>query len=143
MSKMRGQAAMEYLMTYGWALLILVVVIGVLFSMGVFNPQNYMSEECSFQPSLPCKGTSLTSKGVLTIYLTNGLGYAVDSFTMNVDGKESSAIIPDEDNVVILKVNLGENYKPYDIYKFKPVITYVVGEESYTISGTVTVRASE
>jgi hypothetical protein len=35
--KIRLQSAMEYLMTYGWAILIIAVVLGVLFQMGVFN----------------------------------------------------------------------------------------------------------
>ena len=35
------QSAMEYLMTYGWAILVIAVVLGVLYSMGVFNPQNF------------------------------------------------------------------------------------------------------
>ncbi len=34
---MRAQAAMEYLMTYGWALLIVVIVGVALWSLGVFN----------------------------------------------------------------------------------------------------------
>jgi len=34
---MKGQATMEYLMTYGWAILIIIVVIGVLWKMGVFD----------------------------------------------------------------------------------------------------------
>ena len=33
----KGQAAMEYLMTYGWAIIIIIVVIGALFAMGVFK----------------------------------------------------------------------------------------------------------
>ena len=39
--KMHGnsaQSAMEYLMTYGWAILIIAVVLAVLFSMGITNP---------------------------------------------------------------------------------------------------------
>ena len=32
------QSAMEYLMTYGWAILIIAVVLGALFSLGIFNP---------------------------------------------------------------------------------------------------------
>jgi hypothetical protein len=35
--KFKLQSAMEYLMTYGWAILIIAVVLGVLFQMGVFN----------------------------------------------------------------------------------------------------------
>jgi hypothetical protein len=34
---MKGQAAMEYLMTYGWAILIVIAVIAALYAMGVFR----------------------------------------------------------------------------------------------------------
>jgi hypothetical protein len=143
MKKMRGQAAMEYLMTYGWALIVLTVVIGVLFSMGVFNPQNYMSEECSFQPSLPCRGTSLTEDGALTIVLANGLGYDIKNVYITVDGENSNSADINKGEENTFKIELNENYKPYDVHKFKPVITYEIEGETYTMSGTVTVRASE
>lgn len=139
---MRGQAAMEYLMTYGWALIILVAVISVLFSMGVFNPQNYMSEECSFQPSLPCRGASLSPNGELKIYMTNGLGYEVDSWEIEVEGKTSSFSTSGDNTIIFTVPGLGD-YKPYEVYKFKPQITYYIDDSSYKISGTVTVRASE
>ncbi len=35
--KMKAQSAMEYLMTYGWAILIIAVVLAALFQLGVFN----------------------------------------------------------------------------------------------------------
>jgi hypothetical protein len=35
------QSAMEYLMTYGWAILIIAVVLGVLFQLGVFNSSSF------------------------------------------------------------------------------------------------------
>ena len=34
----KGQAAMEFLMTYGWAILAAIIAIGVLAYFGVFNP---------------------------------------------------------------------------------------------------------
>ena len=34
---MRLQSAMEYLMTYGWAILIIAVVLGAIYSLGLFN----------------------------------------------------------------------------------------------------------
>ena len=37
----RLQSAMEYLMTYGWAILIIAVVLGALFQLGVFNATNF------------------------------------------------------------------------------------------------------
>ena len=40
MKYMKSQSAMEYLMTYGWAILIIAVVLGVLFQLGVFGGAN-------------------------------------------------------------------------------------------------------
>jgi hypothetical protein len=37
----KSQSAMEYLMTYGWSILIIGVVLAVLFSLGIFNPSSY------------------------------------------------------------------------------------------------------
>ncbi|MFH0714508.1 MAG: hypothetical protein V1847_01655 [Candidatus Diapherotrites archaeon] len=34
----KGQSALEYLMTYGWALVVIVIVIAALFAFGIFNP---------------------------------------------------------------------------------------------------------
>ena len=36
-NKFRVQSAMEYLMTYGWAILIISVVLGALYQIGAFN----------------------------------------------------------------------------------------------------------
>jgi len=35
--KMKGQAALEFLMTYGWAILIIIAVVAALYAMGVFK----------------------------------------------------------------------------------------------------------
>ena len=40
----KSQSAMEYLMTYGWSILIIAIVLVVLFSLGVFNTNNYASK---------------------------------------------------------------------------------------------------
>ncbi len=37
---MKSQSAMEYLMTYGWVILVIAVVLGVLFQLGVFGSAN-------------------------------------------------------------------------------------------------------
>jgi|SRR3990167_9969356 len=39
MSNKKGQAAMEFLMTYGWAILVVLIALGALFYLGVFNPK--------------------------------------------------------------------------------------------------------
>jgi len=37
----KAQSAMEYLMTYGWAILIISIVLAALFQLGVFNPMTF------------------------------------------------------------------------------------------------------
>ncbi|MEK6908907.1 MAG: hypothetical protein AABX23_02545 [Nanoarchaeota archaeon] len=40
----KGQAAVEFLMTYGWAILAAVIAIGVLAYFGVFSPGKYVTD---------------------------------------------------------------------------------------------------
>ncbi|MFP4116751.1 MAG: hypothetical protein ACLFTY_01920 [Candidatus Aenigmatarchaeota archaeon] len=47
--KKKGQAAMEYLMTYGWAILAVVIVGGVLYYYGVFEP-DLPNQGCPNEP---------------------------------------------------------------------------------------------
>ncbi len=44
---MKGQAAMEYLMTYGWAILIVIAVVAALYAMGVFKLPTGGVAKCS------------------------------------------------------------------------------------------------
>ena len=40
MKSLRSQSAMEYLMTYGWSILILVIVLVAVFQLGILNPNS-------------------------------------------------------------------------------------------------------
>ena len=64
---LRSQSAMEYLMTYGWAILIISVVVGALFSLGVFaaGPKGG-SGSCGSMVGFFCSGPQLASNGLLT-----------------------------------------------------------------------------
>jgi hypothetical protein len=42
----RGQAALEFLMTYGWAILVVLVAIGALAYFGVLSPDRLVPEKC-------------------------------------------------------------------------------------------------
>ena len=60
---------MEYLMTYGWAILIIAVVLGALFSLGVFNDANFAPKAppgaCQvFRPNGPGSTSFINLEGV-------------------------------------------------------------------------------
>lgn len=42
----KAQAAMEFLMTYGWAILVVLVAIGALAYFGVLSPEKFLPEKC-------------------------------------------------------------------------------------------------
>ena len=69
----KGQAAMEFLMTYGWAILVVLVVIGALAYFGVLSPSTLLPEKCTFPVSLSCTDHNVGGTS-LTLILQNGAG---------------------------------------------------------------------
>ena len=62
----RSQSALEYMMTYGWAILIIVIVAVILYSMGIFNPSSSVTFTSSgFSPF------------TVSSSLCNNLGYTI------------------------------------------------------------------
>ncbi|RLG19397.1 hypothetical protein DRN67_02770 [Candidatus Micrarchaeota archaeon] len=59
MRKNRGQAAIEYLSTYGWAILVIVLVLAALMWLGIFDTQSRIPESCSFEAGINCESASL------------------------------------------------------------------------------------
>jgi YVTN family beta-propeller protein len=56
---------MEYLMTYGWAILIVAVVLGALYGLGIFNGSNFLGGTCVAAPGYLCTNPLLATDGVL------------------------------------------------------------------------------
>lgn len=62
---------MEYLMTYGWALLIIVVVGAALFALGILNPSTYTQSRCTGFQYFTFQDQQLT-QSTFSIDLLNG-----------------------------------------------------------------------
>ncbi len=58
---------MEYLMTYGWAILIVAVVLGALYSLGIFNGSNFLGGTCVAAPGYLCSNPLLATDGTLSL----------------------------------------------------------------------------
>ena len=70
----KGQSAMEYLMTYGWAILVIIIVIAVLFYIGVLNPRNVTPTSCTFPPGISCASFKLATGGTLSLSIGQATG---------------------------------------------------------------------
>ena len=76
--KFKAQSAMEYLMTYGWAILIIAVVLGALFSLGVFSSTSLLGTSCIATPGYLCQSPLLShSTGGLTITFGQNTGSTI------------------------------------------------------------------
>ncbi len=75
-SSSRGQAAMEFLMTYGWAILVVLAAIGALAYFGVLSPSKFLPEKCLFETGFTCISTKIEA-AQSTIVFSNGLGRSV------------------------------------------------------------------
>jgi hypothetical protein len=73
----KGQAAMEFLMTYGWAILVVLIALGALFYLGVFSPR--VPATCQANAPLSCTDSKVTA---LTVDVVLG---AVGTTTANLD----------------------------------------------------------
>jgi hypothetical protein len=50
----KGQAALEFLTTYGWAFLVILVMIGALGYFGVFDTSRFVPETCKLDGKVEC-----------------------------------------------------------------------------------------
>ena len=63
----KAQAAIEYLSTYWWAILIIAVSAATLYTLGVFNTAKYVSTTCVLPSKLNCLGATLAYNGNLLV----------------------------------------------------------------------------
>jgi hypothetical protein len=69
---------MEYLMTYGWAILIIMVVLAVLFYLGVLNPGGLTPTQCTFPAGFTCVTNKLyATTGKLYLVVGQGTGHSI------------------------------------------------------------------
>jgi hypothetical protein len=80
----RGQSALEYLVTYGWAILAIVIIAGVLWDLNIFNPGTFVTgNQCGGFNSFICQDYTMTTAGTLQIVLGNNQGTTLDNLTIN------------------------------------------------------------
>jgi hypothetical protein len=79
----KGQTAMEYLMTYGWAILVIMCVLAVLFYLGILNPSGMTPTICTIKPGFTCITWKLYTNGTLFLKIGQGTGTVINVTGMN------------------------------------------------------------
>ena len=79
MMKKRAQAAMEFLMTYGWAILVVLLAIGALAYFGVLDPSKLLPEQTTFPAPMSNVDRALidSAENSMETAFINNLGVAI------------------------------------------------------------------
>ncbi|MDD5086368.1 MAG: hypothetical protein PHV16_01320 [Candidatus Nanoarchaeia archaeon] len=89
----KGQAAMEFLMTYGWAILVVLLAIAALAYFGVLNPGRYLPASCTIEAGLSCVEFKVDSNDQVTLVLQNGKGENLNSINVSIGGENCNGFI--------------------------------------------------
>jgi hypothetical protein len=151
-SKKKAQSAMEYLMTYGWAILIVIIVAAALYALGVFNPATFTGRTATgFQTIGAPTDWDLSSGGILTLKLTNNKlpnTLTISNIAVTVSGNITQYIInstvgslaPGASSTIVLS-----GIPPQasgSTYSIKLNVLFNAGGLDHTDTGTVTGTAS-
>lgn len=142
----KAQAAMEFLMTYGWAILVGLTVIGALSYFGVFSFQEMFPEKCELGPGLECVDYHVGESGA-TLVVQNTLGREIKDMKLSLrrTGEENTVCtslagvsIPSGDSATIKcegKIDLWgkERFEIGTIFKVSDVEFEINGELFTTI----------
>ena len=79
----KGQAAMEFLMTYGWAILVVLAAIAALAYFGVLSPEKFLPEKCILEPGLACIAHKVEPTKT-TLVITNSKGTTIKITSITV-----------------------------------------------------------
>ena len=81
----KAQAAMEFLMTYGWAVLVVLAAIGALAYFGVLSPDRFLPEKCTFQAGIACLDFRYSGTAIEMV-IQNGGGFDMTNVSVGVNG---------------------------------------------------------
>lgn len=109
----RGQSALEYLMTYGWALVVILIVVAALFALGILSPATYQGATCRGFGKIAYIDHAFDSNGDFIIQLANGSGKNITS------GNATVGLDYDQDGTWDASVASGSNWKGSGYYTFQ------------------------
>ena len=68
----KGQSALEYMMTYGWAILVIVIVAAVLYSLGIFSPASSVGTGSTGFAPFTASASNCTTSGLEIAFTVGG-----------------------------------------------------------------------
>ncbi len=92
----RLQSAIEFLITYGWAILIIILVLSILYTLGIFSQGSFTPNLCTLPADIGCISAVLFPNGALTINIEQATQYTINVVAVgcNDRGTPTNALMP-------------------------------------------------
>ena len=88
----KSQAALEFLTTYGWAFLVIIIMIGTLAYFGILNPSKILPNRCSFGSEFQCIDYQISATAnTLRLRLKNDVGEPISVTAITISSEGSTA----------------------------------------------------
>jgi len=87
----KSQAALEFLITYSWALLAMLIVVSALYYFGVFDFAKYLPESCLFTSQLECIDFIIKDDQI-KFRLINNLGERINIQSLSITNDAAPAL---------------------------------------------------
>lgn len=92
MHRKGGQAAIDFMVAYGFAILVISIVIYVVLQLAIYQP-GLTPESCTGAPGFTCTSYTLSTNGMLSIQLAQAQGG-----TLNITGAACSSAVNSSGN---------------------------------------------
>ena len=147
-SSRSSQAALEFLMTYGWAILAALIAVAALAYFGVLNPDKFFPDRCILPAGIACLDYRIESYRVILV-LQNSLGetITIGKVTVSANNQEcfdNQTVTLNNNGKAVYTIAQCSNGESGDKFDGAINITYTPeGKLTHTITGALRTKIVE
>ncbi len=127
MGARKAQSAMEYMLTYGWMILIVAIALAALYLMGVFNSGALVGDTCTMPIGFTCSGTTLTSSGSLSLSIEQGTSSRINVTAIGCNTNVTTANMQQESPQVSIPVGSSYTFNSVRCYAGSSAFSGAIG----------------
>ena len=145
----KAQAAMEFLMTYGWAILVVLAAIGALAYFGVLSPGQFAQERCTIGSNFDCTDNVIEGDSTVRFAVTNLHQGAISNVNVSVAGDCTSTDtgvvgpLAAREGSEWLSFTCDETFQAGELYNIDIEVSYQLASDEFatrTASGSMVAR---
>jgi hypothetical protein len=133
----KGQSALEFLATYGWAFLVIMIMIAALAYFGVLDPSRFLPKQCAFTAPFGSCQDSRIGDGILQLVVVNGANKDMIISAVSVNGTAGTGTVERS----IPNANIAIDGVPYTGQTIRPGQLIAINTTNSNVSSGVQVKS--